>query len=237
MATDEEPTARLRGIGKTFREGRGLKVTVLRDVDLDLHPGELVTLRGPSGSGKTTLLSVLGCLLKPTTGRLEILGRDVTGLSERELPAVRRRAVGFIFQAFHLFPSLNSFENVRLAFDVKNRPARESAEESERLLSELGLAEALNRLPDELSGGQKQRVAIARALAGGPRLILADEPTAALDGESAKTVMRLLQRTAHREARTVFVVTHDPRVSVYADREVLISEGRLLKGAAASNRA
>jgi putative ABC transport system ATP-binding protein len=232
MSEAGKPAARLRGIGKTFREGSGASVVVLQDVFLDLFPGELVTLCGPSGSGKTTLLSIMGCLLKPTVGKLEMLGRDVTMVPESEMPYIRRRCVGFVFQAFHLFPSLTAFENVRLAFDVKGRPAKESGPQSIQLLEELGLSAELHRKPDQLSGGQKQRVAIARAVAGNPQLILADEPTAALDAESSKVVMELLQRMARRDGRTVIVVTHDPRVNSYADRRLFIAEGRLKDGEA-----
>jgi len=223
---ERNPAIRARGLSKIYREG-ATELRALSDVSLNIHPGQLTLLMGPSGSGKTTLLSILGCILRATEGRLELLGEEVTALPERELPRVRREAIGFVFQGFNLFPALTAAENVALALDVRGvrgEPARKRAEE---LLLEVGLGERMHAFPADLSGGQKQRVAIARALASNPPILLADEPTAALDSTSGRTVIELLQRLAHQHGRAVVMVTHDPRVLSYGDRILHLEDGRL----------
>ena len=217
---------RALGLSKIYREG-ATELRALNDVSLDIHGGQLTLLMGPSGSGKTTLLSILGCILRPTDGRLELLGEEVSALPEKELPRIRREAIGFVFQGFNLFPALTAAENVALALDVRGvrgEPARKRAEE---LLIEVGLQERMHAFPGDLSGGQKQRVAIARALASNPPILLADEPTAALDSTSGRTVIELLQRLAHRHRRAVVMVTHDPRVLAYGDRILHLEDGGL----------
>jgi putative ABC transport system ATP-binding protein len=217
---------RARSLSKLYREGT-TQLRALFDVDLDIHAGQLTLLMGPSGSGKTTLLSLLGCILRPSAGQLELLGENVTALPERELPRIRRDALGFVFQGFNLFPTLTAAENVALALDlrgVRGQPARRRAEE---LLLEVGLHDRKTAFPADLSGGQKQRVAIARALAGDPPILLADEPTAALDSTSGRAVIELLQRLAHHHGRAVVMVTHDPRVLSYGDRILHLEDGRL----------
>src|SRR5215469_15886031 len=177
---DRQTTIAAEGLSKTYREGT-TELRALQGVDLEVRAGELTLLMGPSGSGKTTLLSILGCILRASDGRLEILGEDVGSLPESQLPRIRREAIGFVFQGFNLFPTLSAAENVALALDlrgVRGAAARAGAEE---LLAEVGLAQKARSFPADLSGGQKQRVAIARALAGDPPILLADEPTAALD--------------------------------------------------------
>jgi len=217
---------RALGLSKIYREG-ATELRALNDVSLDIHGGQLTLLMGPSGSGKTTLLSILGCILRATDGRLELLGEEVSALPEKELPRIRREAIGFVFQGFNLFPALTAAENVALALDVRGvrgEPARKRAEE---LLIEVGLQERMHAFPGDLSGGQKQRVAIARALASNPPILLADEPTAALDSTSGRTVIELLQRLAHRHRRAVVMVTHDPRVLAYGDRILHLEDGGL----------
>jgi putative ABC transport system ATP-binding protein len=200
----------------------------LDDVTLDLHAGELALLTGPSGSGKTTLLSIMGCILRPTSGFLRVLGDDVTQLAERDLPAIRRERIGFVFQAFNLFPTLTALQNVALALDIKGVSGRDARDKAATLLDQVGLAAKLGAYPADLSGGQKQRVAIARALAGDPPIILADEPTAALDSHSGRTVMDLLQRLARERGRAVAIVTHDNRMFGYGDRLVTMEDGRVV---------
>jgi len=216
----------VRDLTKSYAEGAAA-VTALNHVSLDVGAGEVVLLAGPSGSGKTTLLSIMGCILQPTSGSVKIAGREVVGLSEKELPAVRLAHIGFVFQAFNLFPTLSAGENVELALDLKGIRGREARERSRSLLEQVGLGDKYGTFPADLSGGQKQRVAIARALAGDPEIVLADEPTAALDSHTGTTIMNMLRELAHERGRAVVVVTHDTRVLHYGDRIVRIEDGRI----------
>ena len=229
------------GVVKDLGQGAA-QVRALKGVDVTLQGGELTLLMGPSGSGKTTLLSILGCILTPGEGEIEIAGERTTALSAEKLAAVRRRHVGFIFQEYNLFPTLSAAENVRLALDVRGYVKRGIAAEASRALAAVGLADRERSRPRELSGGQQQRVAIARALAGTPSLILADEPTAALDSDNGKAVMELLAGIAKEPSRAVLVVTHDPRIVPFADRILSIEDGRITadvlgRGTASGGRA
>jgi len=217
----------IRDVVKRYGSGAS-EVRALEGVDLDVHAGEVLVLMGPSGSGKTTLLSIMGCILRATAGSVRVAGREMVGLPESELPRVRLQHFGFIFQGFNLFPALTARENVEIALDLKRVPRRQARSRAEELLAGVGLAEKAGRHPADLSGGEKQRVAIARALAGDPPVILADEPTAALDSASGKTVMTILSSLAHQRARAVVIVTHDPRVLGYADRVVRMADGRMI---------
>lgn len=219
---------RAKGLTKIYREG-ATELRALQGVNLEVRAGELTMLMGPSGSGKTTLLSILGCILRATEGSLEVLGKNVGALPERELPRIRREAIGFVFQGFNLFPTLTAAENVALALDVRGLRGTTAHTRGEQLLAEVGLAEKLRSYPADLSGGQKQRVAIARALAGDPPILLADEPTAALDSSSGRTVIELLRRLAREDGRAVVIVTHDPRVLPYGDRIIRLEDGRIVK--------
>jgi putative ABC transport system ATP-binding protein len=214
----------VRRVTKKYEEG-GAGTMALRGVDLDVHGGELLVLMGPSGSGKTTLLSIMGCILTATSGSVRIAGREVVGLSERQMPAVRLEHIGFVFQGFNLFPTLTAGENVELMLDLKGISAKQAKKRSQELLEQVGLEDKYNSFPSDLSGGQKQRVAIARALAGDPGIILADEPTAALDSQTGRTVMEMMSDLAHKRERAVVIVTHDPRVLSFADRIVKIEDG------------
>jgi putative ABC transport system ATP-binding protein len=216
----------LEGVGKIYGSGPSA-VNAVEQVNLDVHSDELLLLMGPSGSGKTTLLSIMGCILRPTSGAVRVWGEDTSRLSERQLPRIRRRHIGFVFQAFNLFPALTAGENVELALDVKRVRGSIRARAAE-LLAEVGLEHKYHALPADLSGGQKQRVAIARALGGDPGIILADEPTAALDSHSGVEIMRLLQGLAHERGRAVAVVSHDPRMVSFADRIVQVRDGKLV---------
>jgi len=218
-----QPIVELQGVSKIYGTGENA-VTALDAADLAVRPGELLLIEGPSGSGKTTLLSILGLLLKPSAGQVIVSGRTVTGLPERELPPVRARTFGFIFQGFNLFPALSARENVALAIRMKDARARDPVGEAEKLLDAVGLGTRMHHLPGDLSGGQKQRVAIARALGGNPPLILGDEPTAALDSKTALSVMELL-RSLTATGRGVVIVTHDHRLERYADRIVRVDDG------------
>jgi len=216
----------VRNVKKVFVEGRN-QVPVLHGVDFDVEQGEVVLLMGPSGSGKTTLLSIMGCILRATSGSVQIAGREVANLDECELPGVRLKNIGFIFQGFNLFPTLSVGENVELALDLKGMRGAKAKEESRRLLEQVGLAAKYDSFPSDLSGGQKQRVAVARALSGSPGVILADEPTAALDSHSGRNVMEMMRELAHKHGRGVVVVTHDSRVLEFGDRIVHMEDGRI----------
>ncbi len=224
---NERPVIRTEGLSKTYGEGAN-EFRALSDVDLEIRSGQLTLLMGPSGSGKTTLLSILGCILRPTSGRFELLGEEVSTLPKKELPRLRRELIGFVFQGFNLFPTLSAAENVALALDIRGVHGASARKRAEDLLIEVGLRDRMNAFPSDLSGGQKQRVAIARALAGDPPVLLADEPTAALDWTSGRAVIELLQRLAHVNNRAVVMVTHDPRVLSYGDRILHLEDGRLL---------
>jgi putative ABC transport system ATP-binding protein len=227
MGTKSNNTViRASGVAKIYSEG-ATEMRALSDVDLEIRAGELTLLMGPSGSGKTTLLSILGCILRASSGSLEVLGESVESLAEKELPRIRREAIGFVFQGFNLFPALTTVENVALALDVRGVGRAQAESRAIELIREVGLAGKSESYPADLSGGQKQRVAIARALAGDPPIVLADEPTAALDSTSGKNVIELLERLAHEHGRAVVMVTHDPRVLSYGDRIIHLEDGRI----------
>ena len=216
--------ARLVGIGKTYGKGENA-VAALSNATLEIRAGEVTLIEGPSGSGKTTLISILGLLLTPTAGEVWIEGRDVAGLGERALPALRARNFGFVFQGFNLFPALSALENVEMAIAMKGARRATARVEARRLLELVGLGPRMHHLPSDLSGGQKQRVAIARALGGDPPILVGDEPTAALDTKTALSVMELLRELASSARRAVVVVTHDPRLERFADRIVRVEDG------------
>lgn len=223
-----KPAIRVRELVKTYTEGASV-VAAIRRVDLDVYPGEVVMLVGPSGSGKTTLLSLMGCILSATSGSVRVAGKEVGRLSEKELPRIRLEHIGFVFQGFNLFPTLTAGENVELMLDLKGVRGEAAHRRARDLLGQVGLGEKYSSFPSDLSGGQKQRVAIARALAGDPEIVLADEPTAALDSETGSTVMEMMRRLAHERGRAVVVVTHDSRVMRFADRTVRIEDGQIAR--------
>jgi putative ABC transport system ATP-binding protein len=216
----------VREIVKVFEEG-SQRVEVLKGVSLEVRAGEVVALEGPSGSGKTTLLSIMGCILTPTEGTVEVRGQVVPLDRPARLREVRRRDIGFVFQQFNLFPALSARENVEYALNVKGVRGAGAPLEAVRVLEQVGLADRLDFLPRDLSGGQKQRVAIARALAGTPAVLLADEPTANLDSTVGTQVLELFREVAKREEKGLVIVTHDPKVRAIADRVVGIRDGRL----------
>jgi len=216
----------VRDLVKTYDSGAASS-RALDGVNLDVRPGELMLLMGPSGSGKTTLVSIMGAILRPTSGSVKIQGREIAGLTENHLPRVRLDHIGFVFQGFNLFPTLNAAENVELALQLKGIRGAKAHRRAEELLTQVGLGDKVRSFPSDLSGGQKQRVAIARALAGDPEIILADEPTAALDSHSGRVVMEMIRGLAHDRGRAVVIVTHDNRVLEYADQVVHIEDGRV----------
>jgi putative ABC transport system ATP-binding protein len=221
-----EPIIRIRDVSKVY--GSGASATrALDSVDLDVQRGEVLLMLGPSGSGKTTLLSIMGAILQATSGSVRLDGQEIVGMRESLLPDIRLRNIGFIFQGFNLFPALTAQENVEISLSLKGVRSGQARSEARRLLESVGLADKLKSYPADLSGGQKQRVAIARALAGDPKIILADEPTAALDSTSGRVVMELLTSLARERGRAVVIVTHDSRVLHYGSRTVEIADGRI----------
>ncbi|MBF8266557.1 MAG: hypothetical protein HW388_65 [Dehalococcoidia bacterium] len=218
----------VQAIGLTKVYGSGLTtVRAVDNVTLEVREGELVLIMGPSGSGKTTLLSMLGGLLRPTSGQVFINGVEITTLSESRLPDIRAREVGFIFQAFNLLSSLSAQENVLFPASLVPGGTRAAQERASELLERLGLSQRRRYLPRNLSGGEKQRVAVARALINNPRLILADEPTGNLDSKTGHEVMMILHDIARDEGRTVLIVAHDPRLEDMADRILWLEDGKL----------
>ena len=215
-----------KGVGMAFKSGKQ-SVQVLRAIDWEVPAGEIQLLMGPSGSGKTTLLSILAGLLTPTAGSVYLLGEETTAMSRDKLVQFRLHNIGFIFQGFNLFPALTAAENIELVLSIKGVQRRTAQQQARTLLWQVGLQKQANQKPGDLSGGQKQRVAIARALAGNPRLIMADEPTAALDSQSGHNVINLLRQLAKEQGATVLMVTHDPRIIDVADRVAYIEDGLL----------
>jgi putative ABC transport system ATP-binding protein len=213
----------LRGVGRDYPGG----VTALRDVDLDIHRGELVAIVGPSGSGKTTMLNVMGTLDRPSAGQVVIDGLDVAGLSDRELSALRARRIGFVFQQFHLAPGVSALDNVADGLLYTGAGLRERRERAEAALRRVGLGHRLTHRPHELSGGEKQRTAIARAVVCEPALLLADEPTGALDSRSGEDVMRVLL-DLHETGTTIVVITHERVVASHLSRQVSMLDGRVV---------
>lgn len=216
---------RVENVIRRFGSG-ATEVVAVNGISLNVTPGEVVLIMGPSGSGKTTLLSMLGGLLKPSEGRIQIGADDLTRLGERSLPAVRLRRIGFIFQDFNLLSALSALDNVALVGQLAGLSRNEAQGRAKELLEDMGLDHRLSFLPEKLSGGEKQRVAIARALVNAPDIILADEPTANLDSHHGHETMRLLRRIAKEEERSVIIVSHDQRIRDIADRVLWLEDGQ-----------
>ena len=202
-------------------------VLALNDVSLSFARGEMALVMGPSGSGKTTLLSVLGCLLTPDAGDVRLMGQSVRGLPEGARGTLRQRSIGYVFQAFRLFRSLNALENVMIAMEIAGRARREARALAAQALDSVGLESKQRLKPDELSGGEKQRVAIARALVNDPAILLADEPTASLDSTAGGQIAEMLMKIAREQERLVVVVSHDPRLVQFGNRIVTMQDGRI----------
>jgi len=223
-----EPSIAVRcsGVTKSFPAGEGV-VEVMRGIDFDVPAGELTMLVGPSGCGKTTLISIIAGILTPTGGEVEIYGTPITQMSDAEKVAFRRSNVGFIFQQYNLLPALTAAENAAIPLVAAGMPMARAAGSASAILERIGMGAHRAKLPNQLSGGQQQRVAIARALVHAPRLIVCDEPTAALDAESGQTVLEILKDAALASDRAVIVVTHDTRIYSFADRIASMEDGRI----------
>lgn len=216
---------RLKSIVKSYTIGKE-EVNVLKGIDLDIRDGEFVAIMGPSGSGKSTLMNIIGCLDRPTSGEYYLNGERVSEHDENELARVRNQSIGFVFQQFQLLPRLNALKNVELPMIYAGKPKSEREEKAAEALKKVGLSDRMYHLPNELSGGQKQRVAIARAIVNEPALILADEPTGALDSKTSVQIMDLFT-LLNQEGTTIILVTHEPEVAEYAERIVLVRDGKL----------
>ncbi len=226
MNSGTESMVRARGLRKEYGKDESLVRAVDR-VDLDVAPGETVAVMGPSGCGKSTLLHLLGGLDRATAGELWLAGRRIDQMSERGMAALRRDAVGFVFQAFHLMDELTATENVELPVLLAGRSPRAARRRAAELLDQVGLADRARHLPAQLSGGQRQRVAIARALANRPQVVLADEPTGNLDSEATLDVLRLFE-SLHEAGQTLVIVTHDSRIAATADRLISMRDGAFI---------
>ena len=213
----------LKGINKTYRNG-DQELRVLKDIDLEVEEGEFVAIMGPSGSGKSTLMNVIGLLDRPTSGEYFLEGQEVGNLSEKKLARVRNEQIGFVFQQFFLLSKLNAFQNVELPLIYAGVHPAKRKEIAEQYLEKVELGSRMHHLPSELSGGQKQRVAIARALVNRPAIVLADEPTGALDTKTGEQIMDLLTKL-NQEGKTIIMVTHEPEIAAFANRRIVIRDG------------
>jgi putative ABC transport system ATP-binding protein len=219
------PGLHVAAVSKRYGSGT-TEVIAVQDVSLSVAPGEIVLIMGPSGSGKTTLLSMLGALLRPTSGEIHLNGDVISNLKENRLPDIRLHKFGFIFQDFNLLSALTALENVSIVAELTGVRGKDARKKAASLLIDLGLGERLNFLPEKLSGGEKQRVAIARALVNDPALILADEPTANLDSKIGHEIMRLMRSIAKEQGRSVVIVSHDQRIKDIADRVLWLEDGQ-----------
>ena len=215
----------LKHIYKDYQQEK-LVVPVLKDVSLQVEEGEYVAIMGPSGSGKTTLMNIIGCLDRPTSGTYELAGEDILGYKDKDMSDVRLKSIGFVFQSFHLLPRQSALENVALPLSYAGIRKKERRERAARALERVGLGDRVNFKPTQLSGGQKQRVAIARAMVNNPKILLADEPTGALDSKSGRQIMELFS-ALNKEGVTIVMITHDRQIASHAKRVIQIIDGEI----------
>ncbi len=217
---------RLENIRKVY-ENFGVKNEVLKGINLVIKKGEFVSIMGPSGSGKTTLMNIIGCLDTATSGKYYLDGKDISNLNDDELSEIRSEYIGFVFQQFYLIQYLNVLENVLMPTIYSKKDRKNIKEKAKELLEKVGLGDKLNFKPSQLSGGQQQRVAIARALINEPQLILADEPTGALDSKTAESIMKIFKEL-NEEGKTIVIITHDPSIALQTERIIKIKDGKIL---------
>ena len=225
-----EPIIRMRDIYKRFYIGQPNELEILHGIDLDVMPGEFLSIVGPSGSGKSTLMNLIGVLDRPTEGSYILDGVDVSAARDDRLSAIRNKSIGFVFQNFNLIARTNAQKNVELPMMYAGMPAGKRAQRAKELLAMVDMADRMNHQPNELSGGQKQRVAIARAMANDPAIILADEPTGALDSKTGRLVMDLFHKLNREQGKTIILITHNQELAQETDRYVTMRDGRLYVG-------
>lgn len=216
----------LSKLKKSYQIGRET-IDVLRGIDVKIEQGEYLSIMGPSGSGKSTLMNIIGCLDRPTSGVYKLEGEDISSYGEKELARIRNRSISFVFQQFQLLPRLTALKNVELPMIYAGIPKKERRERAELALEKVGLEDRMDHMPNELSGGQKQRVAIARAIVNEPKLILADEPTGALDTKTSMAIMEQFTRL-NGEGTTVVLVTHEPEIAEYTSRIIMMRDGEMV---------
>lgn len=216
----------LSGITKSYQAGKE-SIEVLKGINLSIEQGDSVAIMGPSGSGKSTLMNIIGCLDLPTEGTYELDGENISHYLEAELAKVRNQSIGFVFQQFHLLPRLTAIQNVELPMIYSGLAKKERLERAEAALVKVGLSDRMEHLPNALSGGQKQRVAIARAIVNEPKIILADEPTGALDTKTSASIMELFSELNH-EGSTIVMVTHEPEIAAYAHHTIMVRDGLIV---------
>jgi putative ABC transport system ATP-binding protein len=224
-----KPVIELNQVSKTYKMDE-TEVRALDGIDLKINKKEFVAIMGPSGSGKSTLLHMIGCLDRPTEGKVILDGADISRLNDSELARLRGNKLGFVFQFFNLYPTLTALENVELPMMIVEKNKNERKKRALELLKTVGLEKRTEHLPSQLSGGERQRVAIARALANDPSLILADEPTGNLDSKTGKELMIFLNRLQEKEGKTVVVVTHEADIAKYAERIIRLKDGKIVEG-------
>nr|WP_074643093.1 ABC transporter ATP-binding protein [Treponema bryantii] len=222
-----ETVVSLQDVVKTYVMGEN-EVHALRGISFDIHQGEFVSIMGPSGSGKSTCMNMIGCLDRPTSGIVKINGRETALMTEKELAVLRNKTVGFVFQQYHLISAMNILENVMLPLKYQKVDRAVRIEKAKAALEAVGLGERIHHKPHELSGGQKQRVAIARAMVTEPKILLADEPTGALDTETGKQVMEMFRKINNEQNTTIIIVTHDPRIGESTERCIKILDGQIV---------
>ncbi len=218
----------LQNVEKIYNEGKENELKVLKGISLSIKEGEYASIVGPSGSGKSTLMHIMGCLDRPTKGKVLIDGIDVSKLNDEQLAKIRREKIGFIFQQFYLIPVLNAIENVKVPMNLNNYKHIDKEARAIELLKKVGLEHRIYNFPNQLSGGEMQRVAIARALANDPKIILADEPTGNLDTKRGEEIINLLEKL-NKQGRTIIIVTHDLNIAKRAKRKIMIKDGELVK--------
>jgi putative ABC transport system ATP-binding protein len=229
MSATSTPVVRTSGLGKVYAEGTPAEVVALRGVDLEVRRGEFIAIMGPSGSGKSTLMNLIGCLDTPTSGVYECDGVDVATLDKEALAALRRDKIGFVFQGFNLLPRMDALHNVAMPLGYARVPHADRLDMAREALAAVGLGDRTGHRPSEMSGGQQQRVAIARALINRPPILLADEPTGALDSKTGEEILALFKRLRD-EDHTVVLITHDAEVAAHADRTYVMHDGMLHEG-------
>jgi len=218
----------LRDVEKIYNEGKSNELKVLTDINMKVERGEMITIFGPSGSGKSTLLHIMGCLDRPTKGKVYIEGKDTSKLTDDDLARIRREKIGFVFQQFNLINALTALENVEIAMRIAGMNKSKMRERSIELLKSVGLGQRLNHFPNQLSGGEMQRVAIARALANKPSVILADEPTGNLDTKTGADIIKLIKDLNEKDF-TFIIITHDSRIATSAGKKINIKDGKILR--------